>query len=118
MELVLNGLHATRFRPFQESPHVEEKSQGSEAACKVLQSNIRIPNLAVVNLMKSLQEEKGQLKYLTRPCLKGKPVCLACSSLLWVPEKTSLVRTLSGEDFIEERRETHGIDTSMVEMTE
>ena len=43
IELVLNGLHATRFRPFQESPHVEEKSQGSEAACKVLQSNIRIP---------------------------------------------------------------------------
>lgn len=32
--------------------------------------------------------------------------------------KTSLVRTLSGEDFIEERTETHGIDTSMVEMTE
>lgn len=32
--------------------------------------------------------------------------------------KTSLVRTLSGEDFIEERRETHGIDTSMVEKTE
>jgi len=32
--------------------------------------------------------------------------------------KTSLVRTLSGEDFIEERRETHGIVTSMVERTE
>ena len=32
--------------------------------------------------------------------------------------KTSLVRTLSGEEFIEERTETHGIDTSMVEMTE
>lgn len=32
--------------------------------------------------------------------------------------KTSLVRTLSGEDFIEERRETHGIITSMVERTE
>ena len=32
--------------------------------------------------------------------------------------KTSLVRTLSGEDFIEERKETHGIDTSMVEKTE
>ncbi len=32
--------------------------------------------------------------------------------------KTSLVRTLSGEEFEEERRETHGIDTSMVEMTE
>ena len=32
--------------------------------------------------------------------------------------KTSLVRSLSGEEFIEERTETHGIDTSMVEMTE
>ena len=32
--------------------------------------------------------------------------------------KTSLVRNLSGEDFVEERVETHGIDTSMVEMTE
>ena len=32
--------------------------------------------------------------------------------------KTSLVRTLSGEEFIEERKETHGIDTSMVEKTE
>ena len=32
--------------------------------------------------------------------------------------KTSLVRTLSGEDFTEERRETHGIMTSMVERTE
>lgn len=32
--------------------------------------------------------------------------------------KTSLVRSLSGEDFKEERKETHGIDTSMVEMTE
>ena len=32
--------------------------------------------------------------------------------------KTSLVRTLSGEEFIEERQETHGIDTSMVEKTE
>ena len=32
--------------------------------------------------------------------------------------KTSLVRTLSGEDFTEERRETHGIITSMVERTE
>lgn len=32
--------------------------------------------------------------------------------------KTSLVRTLSGEAFIEERRETHGIVTSMVERTE
>ena len=32
--------------------------------------------------------------------------------------KTSLVRSLSGEEFIEERKETHGIDTSMVEMTE
>ena len=32
--------------------------------------------------------------------------------------KTSLVRNLSGEEFEEERRETHGIMTSMVEMTE
>ena len=32
--------------------------------------------------------------------------------------KTSLVRTLSGEGFIDERRETHGIVTSMVERTE
>lgn len=32
--------------------------------------------------------------------------------------KTSLVRNLSGEDFEEERTETHGIMTSMVEMTE
>ncbi|PFX13406.1 putative serine/threonine-protein kinase roco5, partial [Stylophora pistillata] len=32
--------------------------------------------------------------------------------------KTSLVRSLSGEDFEEERKETHGIDTSMVERTE
>lgn len=32
--------------------------------------------------------------------------------------KTSLVRTLSGEEFSEEREETHGINTSMVEMTE
>ena len=32
--------------------------------------------------------------------------------------KTSLVRNLSGEEFVEERNETHGIDTSMVEMTE
>lgn len=32
--------------------------------------------------------------------------------------KTSLVSTLSGEEFIEERKETHGIDTSMVEKTE
>ena len=32
--------------------------------------------------------------------------------------KTSLVRTLSGEEFIEERKETHGIDTSIVERTE
>lgn len=32
--------------------------------------------------------------------------------------KTSLVRSLSGEEFVEERKETHGIDTSMVEMTE
>ena len=32
--------------------------------------------------------------------------------------KTSLVRTLTGEEFDEERRETHGIDRCMVEMTE
>ena len=32
--------------------------------------------------------------------------------------KTSLVRSLSGENFVEERIETHGIDTSMVEVTE
>ncbi len=32
--------------------------------------------------------------------------------------KTSLVRTLSGEEFVEERIETHGIDTCMVEVTE
>ena len=32
--------------------------------------------------------------------------------------KSSLVRNLSGEDFEEERNETHGINTSMVEMTE
>lgn len=32
--------------------------------------------------------------------------------------KTSLVRNLSGEEFVEERIETHGIITSMVEMTE
>ena len=32
--------------------------------------------------------------------------------------KTSLVRSLSGEEFEEERKETHGIDTSMVEKTE
>ena len=32
--------------------------------------------------------------------------------------KTSLVRTLSGEEFMEQRTETHEIDTSMVEMTE
>ena len=32
--------------------------------------------------------------------------------------KTSLVRNLRGEDFLEERIETHGIDTSMVEVTE
>lgn len=32
--------------------------------------------------------------------------------------KTSLVRNLSGEEFVEERIETHGINTSMVEMTE
>ena len=32
--------------------------------------------------------------------------------------KTSLVRNLSGEDFVKERVETHGIDTSMVEVTE
>ena len=32
--------------------------------------------------------------------------------------KTSLVRNLSGEEFEEERKETHGIITSMVEMTE
>ena len=32
--------------------------------------------------------------------------------------KTSLVRNLSGEEFLEERSETHGINTSMVEMTE
>ena len=32
--------------------------------------------------------------------------------------KTSLVRNLSGEEFVEERSETHGIITSMVEMTE
>ena len=32
--------------------------------------------------------------------------------------KTSLIRTLSGEEFVEERQETHGINTSMVEMTE
>lgn len=32
--------------------------------------------------------------------------------------KTSLVRNLSGEEFVEERQETHGINTSMVEMTE
>ena len=32
--------------------------------------------------------------------------------------KTSLVRSLSGEAFQGERHETHGIDTSMVEMTE
>lgn len=32
--------------------------------------------------------------------------------------KTSLVRSLSGEDFKEERKETYGIDTSMIEMTE
>ncbi|XP_068672801.1 uncharacterized protein [Montipora foliosa] len=31
--------------------------------------------------------------------------------------KTSLVRTLSGEEFVEERQETHGIETSMVEIT-
>ena len=32
--------------------------------------------------------------------------------------KTSLVRNLRGEDFVEERIETRGIDTSMVEVTE
>lgn len=32
--------------------------------------------------------------------------------------KTSLVRALSGEEFVQERKETHGINTSMVEMTE
>ena len=32
--------------------------------------------------------------------------------------KTSLIRTLSGEEFVEERQVTHGINTSMVEMTE
>ena len=32
--------------------------------------------------------------------------------------KTSLVRNLRGEDFLEERIETHGIDTSIVEVTE
>ena len=32
--------------------------------------------------------------------------------------KTSLVRNLSGEGFVKERIETHGIDTSMVELTE
>lgn len=31
--------------------------------------------------------------------------------------KTSLVRTLSSEEFVNERQETHGINTSMVEMT-
>ena len=48
------------------------------------------------------------------------PVCYTQLAIIGDVEagKTSLVRTLSGEEFREERVETHGIVTSMVEKTD
>ena len=61
------------------------------------------------------------VKIFNKALLEGK-ACVPRMQLTVIGDvgvgKTSLVRSLSGEDFVEEREETHGIITSMVEVTE
>ncbi|KAL9955207.1 hypothetical protein ACROYT_G036494 [Oculina patagonica] len=127
MILVLNSLsgenrsgHAVQFRAVQESCQVEEVSQGSEVACQVsqFQSNSEVPCSEPYEVL-----ARGEMAVqIFNQALREGKACVSRMQLTVIGDvgagKTSLVRTLSGEEFTEERRETHGIDTSMVEMTE
>ena len=77
----------------------------------------------VVNHTKFLLEERKHISIsiFNKALLQGKAQVTRMQPTVIgevAVAKISLVRNLSGEDFLEERSETHGINTSMVEMTE
>ncbi|KAL9955205.1 hypothetical protein ACROYT_G036492 [Oculina patagonica] len=127
VELVRNSLsganrsgHPVQFRTLQESCRVEEISQGSQVACQAsqFQSNNKEPCSEPYEV---LARGEMAVEIFNQALCEGK-ACVSRIQLTVIGDigagKTSLVRTLSGEKFIEERTETPGIDTSMVEMTE
>ncbi|KAJ7391057.1 hypothetical protein OS493_021078 [Desmophyllum pertusum] len=111
----------SRCRPLQESCRVEEITQGNEVACQVPQIRSSSEEPCSSEPYEVLARGEVAVQIFNQALREGK-ACVSRMQLTVIGDvgagKTSLVHTLSGEDFIEERQETHGIETSMVEMTE